>query len=73
MDLVISADTGPAHLAAALGKPTWILLQKTPDFRWMLDRTDSLWYPSVTLFRQQQNGNWPAVIDRVKAELKKFS
>src|SRR5262249_27258558 len=52
LDLVITVDTSVAHVAAALGRPTWILLPQIPDFRWMLDRDDSPWYPSVRLFRQ---------------------
>ena len=56
LDLVISVDTGIAHLAAALGRPTWILLPYAPDWRWQLDRTDSPWYPTARLFRQPTAG-----------------
>ena len=52
LDLVITVDTSVAHLAAALGRPTWILLPYTPDYRWLLDRDDSPWYPTARLFRQ---------------------
>jgi len=69
LDLVISVDTGVAHLSGALGCPTWILLPYTPDFRWLLDRDDSPWYPSVRLFRQQVSLDYAPVIDRVRAEL----
>ena len=65
MDLVITVDTSTAHLAGALGKPVWILLAHTPDFRWMLERTDSLWYPSARLFRQSAIGDWPNAIAQV--------
>jgi tetratricopeptide (TPR) repeat protein len=69
MDLVVTIDTSVAHLAGAMGKPVWILLPHNPDWRWLLDRDDSPWYPSARLFRQQQIGNWAQVIDRVKSEL----
>jgi tetratricopeptide (TPR) repeat protein len=69
MDLVISVDTSVAHLSAALGVPTWIMLPFVPDFRWLLDREDSPWYDSVTLFRQLSLGEWKSVIERVVAEL----
>ena len=66
LDLVVSVDTSVAHLAGALGKPVWILLPFMPDWRWMLERDDSPWYPSMRLFRQQQGG-W----DQVFADLSK--
>jgi hypothetical protein len=58
-----------AHLAGALGRPTWILLPYTPDYRWLLDRTDSPWYPSVRLFRQSETREYASVLDRVRDEL----
>lgn len=65
MDLVISVDTSIAHLAGALGKPVWLLLPFNPDWRWLLDREDSPWYPSARLFRQSRSGDWQEVIERV--------
>jgi ADP-heptose:LPS heptosyltransferase len=68
-DLVISVDTSVAHLAAALGRPTWILIPFCPDWRWMLEREDSPWYPTARLFRQPAPGDWASVIRRVRDEL----
>ena len=65
LDLVITVDTAPAHLAGALGVPVWILLPIMPDWRWMLDSSCTPWYPSATLFRQATPGDWPSVISRV--------
>ena len=62
MDIVISVDTSVAHLAGSLGIPVWILLAWKSDWRWLLDRTDSPWYPTATLFRQPEMGNWEGVI-----------
>ncbi len=70
MDLVITVDTSVAHLAGAMGKPVWILLPHNPDWRWLIDRDDSPWYPSARLFRQQQIADWAGVIDRVKDRLR---
>jgi hypothetical protein len=70
MDLVITIDSSVAHLAGAMGKPVWILLPFNPDWRWLLDRNDSPWYPSVRLFRQNKIGDWATVIDQVKSELR---
>ncbi len=72
MDLVISSDTSVAHLAGALGKPIWILLQCVPDWRWLLDREDSPWYPTARLFRQDETRDWDSVIARVRAALHDF-
>ncbi len=69
LDLVISVDTSAAHLAAALGRPTWILVPYLPDFRWLLDRGDSPWYPTVRLFRQTASRDWAEVIERVRRAL----
>ncbi|HEY1981220.1 MAG TPA: tetratricopeptide repeat protein [Xanthobacteraceae bacterium] len=70
MDLVITVDTGVAHLAGAMGKPVWILLPYNSDWRWLHDRDDSPWYPSVKLYRQQQPGNWEPVISQIKNDLR---
>jgi len=69
LDLVITADTALAHLAGALGVRVWVLLQAVPDWRWLIDRDDSPWYPTMRLFRQRTSGDWPDVFDRVAAEL----
>jgi Tfp pilus assembly protein PilF len=66
MDLVISVDTAVAHLSGAMGKKTFILLPYSPDFRWMLDRADSPWYPTATLFRQPSVGDWDSVISEIR-------
>ena len=70
LDLLISVDTMPAHLAGALAVPVWLLLHSKPDWRWMLRREDSPWYPTMRLFRQKQAGVWGPVIDRVATELR---
>lgn len=72
LDLLITIDTGPAHLAGALGRPTWTLLPWSPDWRWMLDREDSPWYPTMRLFRQSKPDEWGDVLDRVREELSKL-
>ena len=64
LDLVITVDTSVAHLAAALGRPTWILLPYRPDYRWLLDRDDSPWYPTARLFRQSERRDYGEVLDR---------
>jgi tetratricopeptide (TPR) repeat protein len=69
LDLVISVDTAVAHLAGAMGKPVWTLLPFSPEWRWLMDREDSPWYPTMKLFRQPSHGNWEAVISDVAGEL----
>jgi tetratricopeptide (TPR) repeat protein len=71
LDLVISIDTSVAHLAGALGKPVWTLLPFVPDWRWLLNRKDSPWYPTMKLFRQPSLGDWKSVIDKVLDNLQK--
>lgn len=69
LDLVISVDTSVAHLSGALGIPVWILVPWVPDWRWLLDREDSPWYPTARLFRQDKAGDWQSVIARVASSL----
>jgi len=68
-DLVITSDTAVAHLAGALGVTTWVALKHVPDWRWLLDRDDSPWYPTMRLFRQQSHGDWDGVFSRIGAAL----
>ena len=69
LDVVVSADTAMVHLAGALGRPVWALLPFSPDFRWLLDRRDSPWYPTARLFRQPRFGDWESVLAHAKEEL----
>lgn len=69
LDLVISVDTSVAHLAGAVGKPVWVLLQSDNDWRWLLDREDSPWYPTARLFRQKRDDEWGAVFEDIKRSL----
>ena len=73
LDLVISVDSMPAHLAGALGAPVWTLLHSDPDWRWMEGREDSPWYPSMRLFRQERPGEWGPVVERVKEALRRLA
>jgi hypothetical protein len=70
LDLVVTVDSMPAHLAGALGVPTWTLLHADPDWRWMRDRDDSPWYPTMRLFRQRRPGEWADVVRRVAERLR---
>jgi ADP-heptose:LPS heptosyltransferase len=72
LDLVITVDTMTAHLAGALGKPVWTMLPFRADWRWMLDRDDSPWYPTMRLFRQSSPGDWSGAIERIAAELRAY-
>jgi ADP-heptose:LPS heptosyltransferase len=70
LDLLISVDTSVAHLNAALGRKTWVLLPFNSDWRWLLKRDDSPWYPSMTLYRQTQPGSWAEVLTRLREDLR---
>ena len=72
LDLLISIDSMPVHLAGALGVPVWNLLHADADWRWMRNRNDSPWYPTMRIFRQQEQGKWQTVIEKVKDELEKM-
>jgi hypothetical protein len=70
LDLVITVDTAVAHLAGALGHPVWLMIPEPADWRWMLGRQDSPWYPSMRLFRQDVPGGWDKVVSEVGKALK---
>jgi ADP-heptose:LPS heptosyltransferase len=70
LDLVITSDTSIAHLAGAMGRETWVALRRVPDWRWLLERENSPWYPSVRLFRQRRSGDWNEVFERIEAALR---
>jgi ADP-heptose:LPS heptosyltransferase len=72
LDLVVTCDTVFGHLAGALAVPVWVALPFVPDWRWLLHRPDSPWYPTVRLFRQSQPGHWPEVFARMAAEVRKL-
>jgi ADP-heptose:LPS heptosyltransferase len=69
LDLVLSVDTSVAHLNAAMGRRTWLLLPAIPDWRWLLHRSDSPWYPTMTLLRQTRSGDWRDVFEQVERNL----
>ena len=69
LDLVISCDSAPAHLAGALGVPVWLALAFAADWRWLVDRTDSPWYPTMRLFRQTRPGDWDSAFRPIEEEL----
>ena len=72
LDLVISVDSAIAHLAGSLGKPTWLLLNYVPDWRWGLVGENTDWYPSMRIFRQEKPGDWSGLLKTVRAHLKKY-
>lgn len=72
LDLIIAPDTAVAHLAGALGRPAWLALSRIPTWRWLLDRDDSPWYPTLRLFRQRRPGDWPEVFQRISLALPEF-
>jgi tetratricopeptide (TPR) repeat protein len=69
LDGIISVDSSPVHLAGALGRPVWLALARLPDWRWMLDRRDTPWYPTVELWRQPATGDWASVVQGMRARL----
>ena len=73
LDLVVCVDTSVTHLAGALGKPVWVLLPFTPDWRWQVGRSDSPWYPTMRLFRQTSRGDWSGVLSAVREALNEFA
>ena len=73
VDLVVTTDTAPAHLAGALARPCWVLLMHVPDWRWMIEREDSPWYPHTRLFRQSERGNWEAPVRKLTEELRRLA
>ncbi|WP_455289848.1 glycosyltransferase family 9 protein [Cupriavidus necator] len=73
LDLVIAVDTSVAHLAGAMGKPVWLMLPTMSDWRWLFAREDSVWYPSMRVFRQQRLGQWEPVVARMATELARLS
>lgn len=72
MDLIVAIDTGPAHLAGALGIPVFLMLPYAPEWRWMVGRSDSPWYPTMRLFRQESPGDWSSVVSKVASAIRKF-
>ena len=73
LDLIISVDTALVHLTGAMGKPVWtIILPYAPDWRWLLERKDCPWYPTMRLFGQPARGEWGTVFDKIKDELQKL-
>ena len=70
LDLIITVDTAIAHLCGAMAKPTWVMIPSTPDWRWLLKREDSPWYPTMRLFRKPGFRNWGPVVDRIANELR---
>jgi ADP-heptose:LPS heptosyltransferase len=72
LDLLITIDSMPAHLAGALNVPVWLMLPVKADWRWMEERSDSPWYPSMRIFRQEKQGDWASIIEQAGSELQKL-
>ena len=72
IDLLVTVDTSVAHLAGAMGRPVWIMLPRAPDWRWLLEREDTPWYPTVRLFRQTEVRRWDDVVARIVAGLREM-
>jgi ADP-heptose:LPS heptosyltransferase len=72
LDALVTVDTSVGHLAAAMGRAAWIMIARAPDWRWLLGRDDSFWYPTVRLFRQERIGDWESVLSRVRSEIPIF-
>ena len=72
LDLVVTSDTVIAHLAGALGMPVWVALPLVPDWRWLLHRRDTPWYPTMRLFRQRSPGDWPGLFAEIQAALRGY-
>ena len=73
LDLLITCDTSLAHVAGGMGVPVWMLLAYVPDWRWMVEREDTPWYPGMRLFRQKKQGDWTEVMNRVTEALRKLA
>jgi ADP-heptose:LPS heptosyltransferase len=73
VDLVVTTDSAPAHLAGALARRCWVLLMHVPDWRWMIGREDSPWYPHTRLFRQLERGNWETPVLKLTDELRRLA
>ena len=73
LDLIVTSDTAIAHLAGALGRPVWVAVQSVPDWRWLLGRSTSPWYPAMTLYRQSARGDWQGVFERIALDATKLS
>jgi hypothetical protein len=71
LDLVITLDSALAHLAGALGRPVWVALKRVPEWRWLLGRSDSPWYPGMRLFRQKTDGDWTGVFAEMQSQMPK--